>query len=53
MIQEMEHLSCKNRLKDMGLVRLEKRRFQGNLIAAYQYLRGSSRKKGDRVFRKA
>ena len=47
MIQEMEHLSCKDRLRDLGLFSLEKRRLQCDLIAAFQYLKGSYRKGTD------
>jgi len=50
MIQRMEHLSYKDRLKELRLFRLEKRRLQGDPIAAFQYLKGSYRKKGDRHF---
>lgn len=48
MIQGMERLSCKDRLKELELFRLENR---GLLIVAFQYLKvGSYRKEGDRLF---
>ena len=41
MIHRMEHLSCEGRLTGLGLFSLEKRRFQGDIIVAFQYLTGS------------
>jgi len=50
MIQEMEHLPYKDRLRELELFSLKERRLQGDLIAALQYLNRSYRKEGDRLF---
>jgi len=53
MIQRLEHLSYKKRLKELGLCSLQKRKLLEDLIAAFRYLQEASRKDGENLFSKA
>ena len=52
-IRGMEHLSYKDSLRGLGLFSLVKRRLWGDLIAAFQFLKGAYRKDGEKLFSRA
>ena len=50
MIRGLEHLFYEERLRKLGLFSLEKRRLQGDLLVAFQYLKGAYKQEGERLF---
>ena len=52
MVRGLEHLSYEDRLRELGLFSLDKRRLWGDLIAAFQYLKRAYKQEGSQLFAK-
>ena len=50
MIRGLEHPSDVKRLRELGLFSLEEIRLQGDILAAFQYLKGAYNQEGDQLF---
>jgi len=52
-IRGPEHLSYEDRLRELVVFSLQQRRLRGDLIAAFQHLKGAYRKDGENIFSRA
>ena len=50
MIRGLEHLSYEERLRELSLFSLEKRRLRRDLTVAFQYLKGAYKQEEEQLF---
>jgi len=53
MIRGLEHIFYEERLRELELFSLEKRRLQGDVIVTFQYFKGAYKEDGDTLFGRA